>query len=116
MQRTQRLTAIIERVDDGFVSLCPELDIASQGASIEEAGQTWSKTEVIFRNSGPDRGKAALPRRRAGDTGRGPDWVSFDLSRAWRSATFSNSTASARCASVAVTASRGRTCAKGNVY
>jgi len=33
MQGTQRLTAIIEREDDGFVSLCPELDIASQGIS-----------------------------------------------------------------------------------
>jgi len=33
----QRLTAIIECEDDGFVALCPEADIASQGASIEEA-------------------------------------------------------------------------------
>ena len=31
------LTAIIEREGDGFVSLCPELDIASQGDTIEEA-------------------------------------------------------------------------------
>jgi predicted RNase H-like HicB family nuclease len=31
------MTAIIEREDDGFVALCPELDIASQGATIEEA-------------------------------------------------------------------------------
>jgi predicted RNase H-like HicB family nuclease len=37
MKSAQRLTAIIEREDDGFVALCPELDIASQGASIEEA-------------------------------------------------------------------------------
>jgi predicted RNase H-like HicB family nuclease len=37
MQQLRRLTAIIEREDDGFVSLCPEFDIASQGASIEEA-------------------------------------------------------------------------------
>ncbi|HSU61852.1 MAG TPA: type II toxin-antitoxin system HicB family antitoxin [Bryobacteraceae bacterium] len=37
MKSHQRLTAIIEREDDGFVSLCPELDVASQGASIEEA-------------------------------------------------------------------------------
>jgi predicted RNase H-like HicB family nuclease len=33
----QRLTAIIEREDDVFVALCPEFDIASQGAAIEEA-------------------------------------------------------------------------------
>ena len=33
----QRFTAIIEREDDGFVSLCPELDVASQGDTVEEA-------------------------------------------------------------------------------
>lgn len=31
------MTAIIEREEDGFVALCPELDIASQGETIEEA-------------------------------------------------------------------------------
>jgi predicted RNase H-like HicB family nuclease len=35
--RNQRFTAIIEREDDGYVSLCPELDIASQGDTIESA-------------------------------------------------------------------------------
>ena len=33
----QRYTAIIEREGDGFVSLCPELDVASQGDTVEEA-------------------------------------------------------------------------------
>lgn len=33
----KQLTAITEREGDGYVSLCPEPDIASQGASIEEA-------------------------------------------------------------------------------
>ena len=32
-----KLTAIIQREDNGFVSICPELDIASQGDSREEA-------------------------------------------------------------------------------
>ncbi len=36
MKRTQQLTAIIEREDDGYVALCPELDIASQGDTVEE--------------------------------------------------------------------------------
>lgn len=31
-----RLTAIIEREGNGYVSLCPELDTASQGDTIEE--------------------------------------------------------------------------------
>ena len=34
---TRQLTAIIEREGDGYVSLCPELDIASQGATVDEA-------------------------------------------------------------------------------
>ena len=34
---SKRLTAIIQREGDGFVSLCPELDVASQGTTIEEA-------------------------------------------------------------------------------
>jgi len=31
------LTAVIEQEDDGYVSTCPELDIVSQGDTIEEA-------------------------------------------------------------------------------
>ena len=34
---TQRFTAIIEREDNTYVALCPELDIASQGESVAEA-------------------------------------------------------------------------------
>jgi len=34
---TRQFTAIIEREDDGYVALCPELDIASQGNTIEAA-------------------------------------------------------------------------------
>ena len=48
MKRTQRFTAIIEREDDGFVSLCPELDIASQGASIEEAKANLLEALTLF--------------------------------------------------------------------
>ncbi len=36
----RQLTAIIEREGKGYVSLCPELDIASQGDTIEEAKKT----------------------------------------------------------------------------
>jgi predicted RNase H-like HicB family nuclease len=44
----QRMTAIIEREDDGFVSLCPELDIASQGATIEEARANLIEALTLF--------------------------------------------------------------------
>ncbi|MEH2371541.1 hypothetical protein [Nostoc sp.] len=30
MRKTKQLTAIIEREEKGYMSLCPELDIASQ--------------------------------------------------------------------------------------
>jgi predicted RNase H-like HicB family nuclease len=46
--RPIRLTAIIEREDEGFVSLCPELDVASQGASIEEARTNLVETLFLF--------------------------------------------------------------------
>ncbi len=48
MQQFRRLTAIIEREDDGFVSLCPELDIASQGSSIEEARANLIEALTLF--------------------------------------------------------------------
>jgi predicted RNase H-like HicB family nuclease len=42
------MTAIIEREDDGFVALCPELDIASQGATIEEARANLVEALTLF--------------------------------------------------------------------
>jgi predicted RNase H-like HicB family nuclease len=48
MVRSQRLTAIIEREDDGFTALCPELDIASQGSSIEEARTNLVEALTLF--------------------------------------------------------------------
>ena len=47
MKQAQRLTAIIEREDEGFVALCPELDIASQGDSIE-ASKPDRSTDAIL--------------------------------------------------------------------
>lgn len=48
MKSQQRLTAIIEREDDGFVSRCPVLDIASQGVSIEEARTNLTEALTLF--------------------------------------------------------------------
>jgi predicted RNase H-like HicB family nuclease len=48
MVQSQRLTAIIEREEDGFVALCPELDIASQGSSIEEARTNLVEALTLF--------------------------------------------------------------------
>ena len=45
----KQLTAIIEREGDGYISVCPELDIASQGTSIEEARENLREAlELCF--------------------------------------------------------------------
>ncbi|MFO0795759.1 MAG: type II toxin-antitoxin system HicB family antitoxin [Candidatus Brocadiaceae bacterium] len=50
-----KLTAIIEREGDGYVSLCPELDIASQGDSIEQARDNLREAlELFFETASPD--------------------------------------------------------------
>ncbi len=33
----RQLTVIIEREGDGYVSFCPDIDVASQGATVQEA-------------------------------------------------------------------------------
>lgn len=50
-----KLTAIIEREGDGYVSFCPELDIASQGGSIEEARDNLREAlELFFEAASPE--------------------------------------------------------------
>jgi len=44
----KQLTAIIEREGDGYVSFCPELDIASQGNTIEEARMNLQEALSLF--------------------------------------------------------------------
>jgi len=44
----QQLTAIIEREGDGYVSLCPEVDIASQGDTIEAARKNLQEAVELF--------------------------------------------------------------------
>jgi len=63
MTQSPRLTAIIEREDEGFVSLCPELDIASQGSSIEEARANLVEALSLFFETA-DRSEV-LPRFRS---------------------------------------------------
>lgn len=48
MREVRRLTAIIEREGDGYVSMCPELDIASQGGSVEEARANLKEAVELF--------------------------------------------------------------------
>ena len=54
MASKRQLTAIIEREGDGYVSLCPELDIASQGDSIEAARANLTEAlELFFESADP---------------------------------------------------------------
>ena len=48
MQHIQRVTAVIEREGDGYVALCPELDVAGQGNTIEEARRNLQEALDVF--------------------------------------------------------------------
>lgn len=41
-------TAIVEKEGDGYVSLCPELDVASQGKTVEEATANLKEAVELF--------------------------------------------------------------------
>ena len=44
----EQLTAIIRREDDGYVSLCPELGVASQGETVDEARSNLEEAVAGF--------------------------------------------------------------------
>jgi predicted RNase H-like HicB family nuclease len=48
MHHIQRVTAVIEREGDGYVALCPELDVASQGDTIEQARANLAEALSLF--------------------------------------------------------------------
>jgi len=51
MDGRRAFTAVIRREGDVYVALCPELDIASQGRSIEEAKANLSEALGLFLDS-----------------------------------------------------------------
>lgn len=50
MKQTQKFTAIIEYKNNAYVALCPELDIVSQGNSIEAAKSNLTEALQLFLN------------------------------------------------------------------
>ena len=61
---THKLTAIIEREGDGYVALCAELDVASQGDSIEQARDNLREAlELFFETASQEE----IGRRLSGD-------------------------------------------------
>jgi predicted RNase H-like HicB family nuclease len=54
MKQLKQLTCIIEREGDGYVSLCSQIDIASQGDSVEEARKNLIEAiELFFEMASP---------------------------------------------------------------
>lgn len=41
-------TAVIQREGEGYVALCPELDVASQGETVEEAHRNLEEAVELF--------------------------------------------------------------------
>ena len=51
----RELTAIIEREGDGYVSFCPEVDVASQGDTVDEARVNLREAlELFFETASPE--------------------------------------------------------------
>ncbi len=54
MKITRQLTAVIEREGDLYVALCPELDVASQGDTVESAKTNLVEAlELFFESADP---------------------------------------------------------------
>lgn len=55
MSKFQQYTAIIEKEDNLYVALCPELDIASQGETVEVARANLIEAiELFFEVASPE--------------------------------------------------------------
>ncbi len=50
----ERFTAILEKEGGHYVSLCPELDIASQGSTVEEAKSNLKEAVELFLETADD--------------------------------------------------------------
>jgi predicted RNase H-like HicB family nuclease len=48
MPTLRSLTAVIEREGDGYIAICPEFDVASQGNSVEEARSNLTEALTLF--------------------------------------------------------------------
>lgn len=59
--RKHQLTGIIEREGNAYVALCPEVDVASQGETIEEARRNLVEAlELFFETADPSEIESRL--------------------------------------------------------
>ena len=57
----RKLTASIERENDGYVAICPELDVASQGDTVNDARQNLQEAlELFFETASQEEIKLRL--------------------------------------------------------
>ncbi|MEZ5580368.1 MAG: type II toxin-antitoxin system HicB family antitoxin [Candidatus Competibacteraceae bacterium] len=59
----RQLTVIIEKEDDGYVALCPEVDVASQGDSILEAKDNLREAQNSFFETASAQEISAITQR-----------------------------------------------------
>ena len=63
MTKVLQLTAIIEREDDSYVATCPELDVVSQGETVEATRQNLLEAvEGFFEVASPSEIRRRLKR------------------------------------------------------
>jgi predicted RNase H-like HicB family nuclease len=61
MEKTHQFTAILSKEEDQYVALCPELDIASQGATVEAARANLVEAlELFFETASPEEVRGRL--------------------------------------------------------
>jgi predicted RNase H-like HicB family nuclease len=90
MKQIRQLTVIIEREDGGYVALCPELDIASQGDSAHEAKSNLTEAvELFFETADSSEVKARLHGTRLEDAllsevSLSKDWLTPEEDEAWQ--------------------------------
>jgi len=49
----RRFTAIVEREGNGYVAICPEVDIASQGRTVAKARDNLAEALTLFFETAP---------------------------------------------------------------
>jgi predicted RNase H-like HicB family nuclease len=77
---SKHLTAIVQAERPGFVALCPEIDVASQGETIEESlANLREAVELFYECASPEEILAKRERRGLRHAARGFRWVSFEF-------------------------------------
>lgn len=70
MERVLQLTAVIEREGDGYVATCPEVDVVSQGNTVEDARlNLLEAVEGFLEAASPSEIQRRTKKQTYGETG-----------------------------------------------